>query len=118
MKRNPQIIIEAKRKQSFCSRCFKRKDLVGHHKHALGDGGPDTLENIDVLCGHCHNEWHRYFEPSSVDYSQFIELPMISVLVRLIADEESEDLTLSDITSMWTAHRLDQLRAELATRRT
>jgi hypothetical protein len=57
-----KVMKEAVEKTPYCQRCFKTQHLHAHHIEAIGDGGADTLENIDVLCRPCHREWHNSAE--------------------------------------------------------
>ena len=49
-----------------CSRCGKslaglrRREIVGHHKIALSEGGEDKPENIEYLCKPCHGKVHYW----------------------------------------------------------
>lgn len=49
-----------------CTICGSTKRLIAHHSHARREGGPDTKENIVLLCGEgaigcdwqsCHSQY-------------------------------------------------------------
>ena len=40
-------------------RCTNEIDLQAHHIRPARAGGPDSLENCEVLCAHCHEELHK-----------------------------------------------------------
>jgi hypothetical protein len=105
--RNQKIVKQAKDEQPYCKRCVARKHLVAHHIVALADGGADVLENLDVLCGSCHREWHHFAE-NNITYDEFLSLPPYCVTYRWLADEELEGQTLSDAVCAWMHYRLSQ----------
>lgn len=43
-----------------CQKCGRTIDLEVHHIKPRSQGGTDDLENLQVLCGICHNDIHRY----------------------------------------------------------
>lgn len=53
----PKWIKDAKYK--FCAACGRTDDLQYHHLVPIELGGKDEPENIIVLCGVCHQKWHR-----------------------------------------------------------
>ena len=99
--RNNQIAAQAKAQQPHCSNCYKHNKLHAHHVIPLADGGPDTLDNLSVLCEPCHHDWHRYFE-GVVSYGEFKALPTVSVLVRIMAKGECDDQTQGEFKRQWS----------------
>lgn len=74
------ITLEA-RQRSFglCARCFygptKEDPLQLHHVISVTKGGVDHAQNLVLLCGDCHAEWHRY-GINSTSFDDFIrEVP-------------------------------------------
>ena len=47
-------------KHKCCQKCGRTIDLEVHHIIPRSKGGTDDLENLQVLCGICHNDIHRY----------------------------------------------------------
>jgi 5-methylcytosine-specific restriction endonuclease McrA len=46
-----------------CLRCGMKESLEVHHiKHQTLGGGVNDLNNLVVLCKHCHARWHRMFD--------------------------------------------------------
>lgn len=45
---------KALRKNHLCSRCLSNKKLVLHHIIPASKNGTNTLDNVAVLCHHCH----------------------------------------------------------------
>lgn len=41
-----------------CERCEERVGVELHHKTFKSHGGDDTRENLEWLCGLCHDEAH------------------------------------------------------------
>lgn len=44
-----------------CEKCHKPADwrgLQAHHKEFRSHGGKDTLDNLILVCGKCHAEYH------------------------------------------------------------
>jgi len=69
-RRNPDVVAEVlERAKGECEKCRKpapfirRSDgspyLEVHHKHALADGGEDTVVNALAICPNCHREAHH-----------------------------------------------------------
>ena len=46
-------------KPSFCAACGRTDDLQYHHLVPTILGGKTEPSNIIVLCGPCHQKWHR-----------------------------------------------------------
>jgi 5-methylcytosine-specific restriction endonuclease McrA len=44
--------------QGRCATALTRKSAEFHHKTATNAGGPDTLDNCEVLCVTCHRNMH------------------------------------------------------------
>jgi len=42
-----------------CTACGSPCDLEMHHVIPLDKGGPNTLDNVRMLCAGCHVETHR-----------------------------------------------------------
>lgn len=47
-------------KQSCCEICGRTIGLEVHHKIPLIQGGTNAIENLQVLCGVCHEDKHKY----------------------------------------------------------
>ena len=43
-----------------CQKCGRTIGLEVHHIKPQSEGGNDEIENLQVLCGICHNEIHKY----------------------------------------------------------
>ena len=43
-----------------CEKCGRTIGLEVHHKIPIIEGGTDNIDNLQVLCGICHNEVHKY----------------------------------------------------------
>jgi hypothetical protein len=43
-----------------CQECGSVDDLSVHHILPLSEGGDSTLENLTVLCHHCHQKQHGH----------------------------------------------------------
>lgn len=86
--RSTHTIARAKKRQPFCRRCLCRTNLIRHHVWALADGGPDEIEDVDVLCHPCHREWHDLAENLSIPYDRFVlTVPAHLMLLRQVIDD-------------------------------
>lgn len=43
-----------------CQKCGRTIGLEVHHIKPQSEGGSDEIENLQVLCGVCHNDIHKY----------------------------------------------------------
>lgn len=87
-----------------CQRCATEKDAELHHIWPVGRKGPHTVENLSVLCKHCHIEWHRHVEnPKFTDaeehlhrdlFFRYLRMPKASFLLEFA--ERNPDKTLRD----------------------
>lgn len=46
-----------RRQGGACLICPSGYRLTAHHVVPRGSGGPDTLDNLVALCGHCHSQY-------------------------------------------------------------
>jgi HNH endonuclease len=96
---------EAVEKTPYCVRCFKTKYLHAHHIVAIADGGPDTLENIDVLCGQCHREWHQSAE-GMIDYGEFLLSPPTAVMTQIMARAGFGEVDMGSVHACWNLYQM------------
>lgn len=54
---NRRILLE---QQKCCQKCGRTIGLEVHHIKPHSQGGSDDLDNLEVLCGICHNDIHKY----------------------------------------------------------
>lgn len=57
-KRNMKIIKNIKEREKICGICGATESLMAHHIWPLEYGGPDTEDNLMVMCETCHNNIH------------------------------------------------------------
>lgn len=43
----------------ICALCDSTRHVAAHHVIHRTDGGPDTLDNLIMLCASCHHKAHR-----------------------------------------------------------
>lgn len=106
--RDYRVRAEALRDQPSCLRCSITRDLQVHHVVALADGGSDTADNVSVICGACHREWHQLLE-GLVPYEEFLDSVPARVLAGIAISPETKDLTMSDVRHHWNIARLGLL---------
>lgn len=106
--RNGAIVREAKRLKPYCKRCYSTGSLCAHHIVALADGGEDSLENVDVLCGRCHNEWHNHAE-GLISYKDFLGTVPAHILLKSQVNKLLKTASLERLVEDWRFAR-DHLR--------
>lgn len=67
---------------------------------AVGDGGEDAPENVDVLCEPCHGEWHRDAE-GRMAYETFLWTCPARMLAMFQVLPSLSVLTQAEITAAW-----------------
>ncbi len=97
-KRNQSIVRQARIRDNYtCQKCGQwQGELHVHHIIPLSEDGPDTLENVIVLCVSCHMEWESaYF---GIEFSEWLTLPPGRWLIGMLAKPEMwpENITAAE----------------------
>jgi hypothetical protein len=74
----------------------------------MADGGADAVENIDVLCERCHNEWHYLLE-GVVPYDRFFETIPAHILQAMLLSDEGRQLSLEHIHGAWVEYSVGRV---------
>ncbi len=99
MARDKAVIRDALSKSRICRKCYSTKQLEVHHIIPISAGGPDILDNVDVLCHLCHKEWHRH----EGNYELWVTVPpsyiLSSALVFAALDEKLKSMTAEEVVT-------------------
>lgn len=93
-----------KRANYQCEKCYRSECLQMHHIKKVSQGGDDSLENLYLLCEHCHDEWHVIENNSRFSFEEWLMLPNITSLICLYRElrDNPVDMKKQDIINLIT----------------
>lgn len=81
-----------------CRKCGREESLNLHHIIPVVDHGTDTVENLMLLCKHCHREWEFLIYPRvrTISFEQWLELPSCPEFLAIFANKDKwpDDLVM------------------------
>jgi len=88
-----------------CRRCGRMIRLEIHHIRSVSNGGNDELDNLALLCSHCHmlapDEPLEFYEYISVPVPPYLEA--LYVYMKFKHEEEDEKALLDFMKVIWEA---------------
>jgi len=76
-----------------CQKCGRQDNINIHHIVAVSDGGNDEVDNLAVLCGGCHKEWHSLEMRTRHTFDFWLKFPPLNYILYTLSQPCPEGLT-------------------------
>lgn len=101
---NPTRVAVRARDNDACRKCGVRKELKIHHITSVVDGGTNELDNLILLCGKCHSEWHMMHSLMPlIGWDRWLALPPAAMIVQWFVSLDDPELAGLPVGEVRTA---------------